>query len=302
MAATYGGNTTDIQEQTTQETTTSEGTPIYQTSIPLELKILFESREEQQINSVIQNIIDITERTVPGQTADSFEFYYANGKPVQKGTSYHIHYTNDLNVYFMTGIEHNKNSELIYPRDVKKDTMGYYNSLNQQTPLIRTGATPVPTEDDYGVGSYTRYFAKKASDNSSPVFEVTQDVFESSPLYNFVSLTWYISGTRGQVFRANTLETIKASKIIPSVRRLLSPFQFYRYDANLSTVDALKRKLGDIDLSGYNTTTLSDGSSTTSGALDGIDGQYGEGSSGVNDVQYDADGNIIDEDKVCTDA
>tara|TARA_B100000287_G_scaffold422756_1_gene465156 strand:+ start:115 stop:1005 length:891 start_codon:yes stop_codon:yes gene_type:complete len=276
--------------------------------VNLELRRLFESRKEQNIDPFIKDIIDTTERMVTGLTTDQFEFTESDGKPVKKGTSYHIHYTNDLNVYFMTGIDHHKTSRLIYPRDVKKTIIGYYNSLNQQTPSIIQSSTPIPTEDDYLNGSYTRYFAKKANDDSEPVFEVTAEISGTSSLYNFVSLDWSISGPRHSVFLLNMVAMNRASQTISSIKTLLSPFQFYRFSENLSAVDALKNRLNGIDLSGYNTVTGASGliQGSSSGTLDEIlnaDGEYIEGASGVNDGRVDGQGiSIPDEDRVCTDA
>ena len=299
MAATYGGDT-DVQDTTTQEPDYSQ----FQV-INLELKELFEERKGKKVDPVFDDIQRRTERVEEGQVADSFEFFYESGKPVEKGTSYHIHYTNDLNLYFMVGNEHTELSKLIYPSDEKKTEMGYYNSLNKQELLIITGTTSRPTEDDYLNGSYTRFFAKKANEDSSPVFEVSSEDFESSSLYNFVSLNWYLTGNKFRVFKSNVTEIRRASKVFSNINRLLTPFQFYRYGENSDISDAINKKLGDIDLSGYNTTTstdptISDGSADADSIVTlNSDGEYEEGASGVNDPQYDAEGNVINEEEVC---
>ena len=57
----------------------------------------------------------------------------------------------------------------------------YYNTLNKQSTLRLESTSKPPTEDDYSVRRMTRYFAKKANDTNSPVFEVSEDDFESSP-------------------------------------------------------------------------------------------------------------------------
>ena len=294
----------DMMNMTSQQTQEVAQTEVPVQIVNLELRELFEERKGKKVDPVIDDIQRRTERVEEGQVADNFEFFYENGKSVEKGTTYHIHYTNDLSVYFMAGSKHTEHSKLIYPTDEKKTEMGYYNSLNKQELLILKGTTSRPTEADYANGSYVRYFAKKANEDSTPVFEVSSIDFESSPLYNFVSLNWYLTGDKFRVYKSNVIEISKASEVIPNINRLLSPFQFYRYGENADITDAINKRLGDMDLSGYNTTTSTDSTTFDDNTSDSIvtlnsDGEYEEGASGVNDPEYDAEGNVINEDELC---
>ena len=59
----------------------------------------------------------------------------------------------------------------------------------------------IPTDDDYLNGMVKRYFGKKTNESSSPAFEVSADDFESSPLYDYVSINWNIKGDKRRVFK-----------------------------------------------------------------------------------------------------
>jgi hypothetical protein len=65
---------------------------------------------------------------------------------------------------------------------------------------------PTPTDDDYKIGYIQRYFAQKANDDASFVFEVNERQFErlsQSPFYRTVELDWKISGKREDVREMN---------------------------------------------------------------------------------------------------
>jgi hypothetical protein len=65
---------------------------------------------------------------------------------------------------------------------------------------------PNPTDGDYKIGYIQRYFAQKANDGASFVFEVNEGQFErisQSPFYKTVELAWKISGNREEVREMN---------------------------------------------------------------------------------------------------
>ena len=191
------------------------------------------------INKILQN----TEITRYGTAGDK-EFIYQSGKYVKKGTLYHIHYTQDLREQFMTGEKHSIFSKLIRPVDIKQRQFSYYNILNKQKPLELKSSANIPTEEDYEMGNYTRYFAKKVNDKNSAPFEVSVEDFQSSPLYIYVSLIWYIKGDKMLVLQANNRQIVIASKTIPNVGKLVSDYQFYRFEENLTPVELVKKRLG----------------------------------------------------------
>ena len=234
-------NTDSTQEATTQETDYSQ----FQ-GANFELRKLFEDRQDKlsTVNPVIANIIQKTVRVVTNQVAGEREFIGARKKLIKKGTLYHIHYTQDLREYFMTGEKHSIFSKLIRPIDLKQKQFSYYNVLNKQTPLELKSSANIPTIEDYQMGSYTRYFATKSNDRSSAPFEVSEEDFDTSPLYTFVFLIWYIKGDKALVLQANNRQIAIASEIIPNVGKLVSDYQFYRFEENLTPVELVKKRLG----------------------------------------------------------
>ena len=209
-----------VSYDNTQEATTEDATGNLQ-QVNLELKRLLDAREDK-LSLINQTILDIhkkTDRKVENQIAQKNEFYGAGGKLIKEGTLYHIHYTKDLNEYYMTNAKHGVTSKLINRIDLTKSDFSYYNNLNKQTPLILKGTTTTPTIEDYNNGFVVRYFAKKANETLSPVFEVSSQDFESSPLYNYVSLDWYIKGNKSSVLKRNKREVYIASFEIPNVNK-----------------------------------------------------------------------------------
>lgn len=301
---TTGGGTT--YTQTTQQTETSDGaaggSSYAQTNS--QLNQLFEARKNKLpiVNPVVNAINQITERAVKNQIAKANEFYYENGKPVKAGTTYHIHYTTDLGEYFMSGGVHNSTSKLMFPLKYDVSQFTYYNTLNEQSPLKLSSQVVSPKEEDYKKGSYKRYFAKQANDKNQPTFEVSKQNFQSSPLYNYVSLRWYITGNKNYVYSQNTKQIRIASARIATIKKLLTPFQFYRFKENLSVADRLANMM---DLSNYNTVTQSDQNTSSDGTDGGYDGKInldGDGNylgNDSNNSELDADGNEIGTPDLC---
>ena len=89
----------------------------------------------------------------------------------------------------------------------------------------------------------TRYFAKKTNESSSP-FEVSADDFETSPLYDYVSLLWYIRGNKRRVFKYNRREILIASRTISNIGKLLPDYQYYRSTKKLTTKEEIQNRLG----------------------------------------------------------
>ena len=284
---------------TTESDTTDNGDNLLSTAtsqpVNLDLKKLFDARKNKLplVNPTINAINNATERAVKNLITKKNEFYYSNRKIVKAGTSYHTHYTSQLTQHFMTGTEHSSLSKLIYPtkRDVSQFT--YYNSLNKQSPLKLNSRVTIPTEDDYNNGTYTRYFAKQANDKNQPSFEVRKSDFGSSPLYNYLTVSWSISGKKDTVYVRNIREINRVSRTIPSVKKILSPFQFYRYREDLSSaedrrnallamLELMRLNFADF-LANYNTTTQSGdgtGGDGTGGDGTGGDGTGGDGTGG----------------------
>ena len=296
--ATYSASNPPIMEQTTQDTTENIQ------MVNLDLKRLFEARKNKLplTDPVVNAINQITERAVKNQIAKANEFYYENGKPVKAGTTYHIHYTTDLGEYFMSGGVHNSTSKLMFPLKYDVSQFKYYNTLNEQSPLKLSSQVVSPKEEDYKKGSYKRYFAKQANDENQPTFEVSKQDFQSSPLYNYVQLRWYVTGAKNYVYSQNSKQIRIASATIVTIKKLLTPFQFYRFEENLSVADRLANMM---DLSNYNTVTQSDQSASSDGTAGGYEGQINLDDDGnylgndSNNSELDAEGNEIGTPDLC---
>ena len=244
MAAGYGGGGSNVAEATTIEEA-QEQYPSFTTVGNLELKRLLESRRSG-IEIIDETIIDIHERTdraVKGQMANKFEFVYGDGKPVRSGTSYHIHYTRDLNEYFMTGFEHQIGTVLIYPITPITE-FGIYNSINKQSPLTIKGSITYPTEKDYEKGSYERFFARRANDKKTPGFEVSKGNFQKSSLYIYTSLTWFLTGTADFVYDKNQEQIEMARESLPLIYKILNPQQYFIPNENLTPKELTEQRLG----------------------------------------------------------
>ena len=187
------------------------------------------------------------------------EFTFIDGTSVKGGISYHIHYTKNLEEYYMTRQAHdNITSKLIFP--VKRtSTFSIYNGLNKQSPMILKSNVTPPTDKDYVTGSITRYFAKKANEVMSKPFEINAKQMNKSPLYIYTSFPWVINGEIELVRVLNSRSIRAAEKVMPNIGKYLNPFQLYRKSKALNSPRAVLDKLGVIDYSEMERTTISTG-------------------------------------------
>ena len=102
----------------------------------------------------------------------------------------------------------------------------------------------IPTEEDYVVGKMIRYFAKKTNELSSPAFEIAADNYKLSPLYDYVSLEWQISGNKRFILIKNFKQIKVASLVIPNIRKLLPNYQYYRSGEKITSVQEVLSRLG----------------------------------------------------------
>jgi hypothetical protein len=212
----------------------------------LRLQEILEERKNKLpvVSPAIQDIHNRTVRTITNKIAGEKEFVNKVGKYYPKGSLYHVHYTNDKRTYYMTGGEHNERTKLLFRTNIFDNDFDYYNILNKQENLnIESKITP-PTEQDYKIGKMTRYFAKKSNGSNSPVVEVSEEDFDSSPLYTYVSLEWYIKGDKNIVFRINKDNVSLAAQTIPNISKILPDYQYYRSDKVLSAKEEVLERLG----------------------------------------------------------
>ena len=228
----------------------------------IRLDKLIEARRNK-IASISPVIADIHRRTVRVEKnllAGEKEFHTKRGKYLPKNSQYHIHYTKDLKAYYMTGGEHSLQTQIIYRNNPQESDFDYYNTLNKQSTLKLESKVTLPTEEDYDIGRMTRYFAKKTNESSSPAFEVSADDFQSSPLYDYVSLTWYIGGSKKRVSVLNRREVAIARITIPNIGKLLPNYQYYRSSATVTSKQDIINRLG---VTGEQTPETQDSTTTT---------------------------------------
>ena len=193
----------------------------------------------------IKNIHDNTDFKInfAGITTEGEFIYKEHGGSVQPGLEYHLHHTNTKQEVFMLGGAHNPSSKIIEKVKGDKSLFKRYNELNKTVKdKYPENIKNPPTDSDYRIGSYTRYFAKSLTEIDGEVFEVTEDDFENQNiLFQYVDFTWRISGKRDEVERENniTLEIINAD--MPGIARKLSTFEYYRPPKN--SPDSLEKKL-----------------------------------------------------------
>lgn len=199
------------------------------------------------VDESINQINNITDRVEKGLFTGINEFAYQNtGRIVKEGIPYHIHYTKDSNVYYMTRSEHSQIQSKLINRIAGFKPMEIYNFLNRQSPYHLEPKIVIPNEEDYNDESFTRYFAKKANENSSP-FEISETDFESSPLYEYVELEWFISGNKATVKLTNeiSIRFAEGESTFRNLKKILPDFQYYRESSNLN---ARERVVALLDL------------------------------------------------------
>ncbi len=107
-------------------------------------------------------------------------------------------------------------------------------------PTTPTQISPIPTEDDYKVGEFERFFLKRI--NQAMYIEISQDEFNkyfaqepnvSWQLYTSFKLPWEISGNRSQVYNTNlnTINRIQSNLKLPGFKSYFRDRydQFFKY-------------------------------------------------------------------------
>tara|TARA_B100000902_G_scaffold244909_1_gene231869 strand:- start:9280 stop:10140 length:861 start_codon:yes stop_codon:yes gene_type:complete len=208
------------------------------------------------VNNLIKSINKKTNRVETGLLASKGEFVYRkNGKTVKEGTAYHIHYTTDLKIFYMTRFQHSGIlSELI--RKVSNfNTVETYNTLNPQQSMILKPTIVIPDIEDYKKEFIKRFFAKKSNEKSG-IFEISEDDFQTSPLYDYAELNWFIKGKRELVRETNIISVnlSEGEYSFKGLKKILPDFQYYR-EEGLDKKENLLKRLGQIPTTEQTTST-----------------------------------------------
>jgi len=91
---------------------------------------------------------------------------------------------------------------------------------------------PSPEEKDFKKGYITRYFAQKANDESSYIFEIDKDNYGeliTNPFFLTVKLNWRLTGTIEQIRESNSKSVTLASNTLKSISLYLpNKLQFHK--------------------------------------------------------------------------
>ena len=207
------------------------------------------------VNSLIKSINNKTNRVETGFYAEENEFVYRKGRrPVKKGTPYHIHYTTDLKIYYMTRLQHSQILSELITRVSNFSTTEIYNRLNPQQSMILKPTIVIPDIDDYKKEYIKRYFAKKTNEKSN-IFEISEKDFQRSPLYDYAELNWFIKGDRKLVKETNIISINIAigEYNFPGLKKVIPEFQYYREQEGLNKKENIEKKLQP--MMGQNTTS-----------------------------------------------
>jgi len=186
-------------------------------------------------------------RTNAGQTSDNSSFIYvSNNKLVKKGVYYHIHYTTDLEEYYMTGKHHTIFSRIIRP--IKSELMTDFSIYSKEKKreyvfLYEKPYRSNPSPEDYRNGYFMRYFAKRVNDPSVPVFEVNETF--NTPLYNIFQIKWTLGGGSLTTIRKwNKIASAQLTFQIPSVKKILTNYSEFYIMPQLTEELDIQKKLG----------------------------------------------------------
>ena len=165
--------------------------------------------------------------------------YTGGGEYMFDGEVYVGYYNTTVNGLY-TGKTLTKSSQRIYPIEyVENEQSQIYSELADSKGIITDleFSDPVPTEvtpteDDYKLGHFNRYFIQQRNDKSSRIHEIDQDQYKAllgvdtglnSSYYKGVTLRWKIKGPKTDFIIGNKL--IKAG-VEDTNRRTLEEKEF----------------------------------------------------------------------------
>ena len=116
----------------------------------------------------------------------------------------------------------------------------YPNTIIQDNPgLSPNKNTPLPTDSDYTIGEFTRYFTKKTNQNiyyeiSKEDYSklINQDMSIKWQLYQGISLIWDLKGDKDSVYKANknTVMIVEQQQLLPGFSKIFRKdyLQYYK--------------------------------------------------------------------------
>jgi len=147
---------------------------------------------------------------------------------------------NDTPSVALVPLKTNNSEEPSLPKNYSSWTNKYPNEVVDAKPGLSPQIThPKPTQDDYKLGTFTRYFTKKT--NQSIYYETSKSDFDKLnkkdssikwQLYQPISLTWQITGDEDQVYKTNRNIVLITEKeqMLPGFRKIFREnyLQYYK--------------------------------------------------------------------------
>ena len=168
---------------------------------------LYTNGQEYVVKSTSENYIGNYWKTSDGK-------FFTGKTPEDKNIQELIIATSDASLQYSNltseAFEYQSNSTYLNNSDI---ITGEYNRLNDKllnVNLLPTSYNPQPTQDDYALGEFTRYFCKKT--NELRYIEINKDTYEKLTgqdptylwqLYTPFKYQWIISGSKETVYKTN---------------------------------------------------------------------------------------------------
>ena len=188
-------------------------------------------RQRRQKMSNFEQVTDNTERLIGNNTTTFKEFkYYESDGFVQAGLPYTIYYTLDKEKIYLTGLpSDNGNRRRISKVNETDLFVKYQDVANRRRENYPKQSKKLPTQNDYQVGEFRRFFCKKSNDNTAQIFEISEDDFNNqSSLYDYYDIDWTISGKKSNVRSTNQVRLRSLQKRVKEIGNYLDPLEYWR--------------------------------------------------------------------------
>ena len=162
--------------------------------------------------------------------------------PLKEGKSYIIYYDNSKKELYRDG----KNNVLIRLKNHTLFSKYAKTGIDLRREVYLKPYKLVLTEKIKKRGVVIRYFAQyKLSEFYDKVFEISKQNFGmDTPLYDKVSISWQLKGTKEEILRKNIDSLEKAEEKIWGIRNFLDPLEFY--EKEISPEEVLQKKLSKL--------------------------------------------------------
>ena len=162
--------------------------------------------------------------------------------PLKEGKSYIIYYDNSKKELYRDG----KNNVLIRLKNHTLFSKYAKTGIDLRREVYLKPYKLVLTEKIKKRGVVIRYFAQyKLSEFYDKVFEISKQNFGmDTPLYDKVSISWQLKGTKEEILKKNIDSLEKAEEKIWGIRNFLDPLEFY--EKEISPEEVLQKKLSKL--------------------------------------------------------